>query len=104
MHSITHDWPDEDVRKILSSIKPAMKPGYSRILIYDNVIADVGADVQTTSFDLIMMAGQGGKERTEEQFEALFRSVGLRTVKVWTSDVAAESLIEVALASDEEDA
>lgn len=75
-----------------------MKPGYSRILIYDNIIAETGADVQTTSFDLIMMAMQGGKERTAQQFHALIESIGLKIVGIHSSAVAAESLIEVDLA------
>ncbi|KAK8069583.1 hypothetical protein PG994_006199 [Apiospora phragmitis] len=35
MRTVLHDWPDEQCRKILTQLKDAMEPGYSRILISD---------------------------------------------------------------------
>ena len=38
MHSVLHDWPDEVAATILGRVKDAMRPGYSRLLINENVI------------------------------------------------------------------
>lgn len=51
MHSVLHDWNDENVRKILTHLKDALKPGHSKILINENVVLDRGADWKITSFD-----------------------------------------------------
>jgi hypothetical protein len=56
MHSILHDWPDEKCSQILQVQKVAMNPGYSRLLIHENVISNINADWQATSLDIIMLA------------------------------------------------
>ncbi|KAK1457234.1 hypothetical protein CCUS01_01701 [Colletotrichum cuscutae] len=42
MHSIMHDWPDDVCKKILASLAEAMKPGYSKLLIFEVVIPPLG--------------------------------------------------------------
>jgi hypothetical protein len=84
MHSVLHDWTDADCRRILSNLVPAMKRGYSKILINENVIPSTNAYWETTSLDIIMMADFASQERTETQWRALVESVGLRIVKIWT--------------------
>jgi hypothetical protein len=43
LHSIIQDWNDEVNTQILRSIVPAMKKGYSKILVNDFVVPDQGA-------------------------------------------------------------
>lgn len=99
MHSVLHDWPDTTCRKILTNLLPALQPGYSKLLINENVIPDTGAYWETTSLDLIMMA-IGSGERTERHWRALLGSVGLRVLRVWTApgQKGVESLIECEVA------
>ncbi|KAJ5384078.1 Winged helix-turn-helix transcription repressor DNA-binding [Penicillium concentricum] len=97
MHSVLHDWPDELCRKILANTVAAMRPGYSKVLVNENVIPDTGAYWETTSLDLIMME-IGSGERTERQWHALLESAGLKIVKIWTAQRGVESLIECELA------
>ncbi|KAJ5843574.1 uncharacterized protein N7525_001315 [Penicillium rubens] len=97
MHSVLHDWPDELCRKILANIVAAMRPGYSKVLVNENVIPDTGAYWETTSLDLIMME-IGSGERTERQWHALLESAGLKIIKIWTAQRGVESLIECELA------
>ncbi|CAI7573252.1 unnamed protein product [Penicillium palitans] len=97
MHSVLHDWPDDLCRKILANTVAAMKPGYSKLLVNENVIPDTGAYWETTSLDLIMME-IGSGERTERQWHALLESAGLKIVKIWTAQRGVESLIECELA------
>lgn len=98
MHSVLHDWADADCRRILSNLAQAMKPGYSKILINENVIPSTNAYWETTSLDIIMMADFASQERTEKQWRELTASVGLKIVKIWTRRRGVESLIECELA------
>ena len=74
-----------------------MDPGYSKILINENIVLDVGASWKITSLDLTMMAMSASAERTEAQWRRLISSAGLKVVGIWTIDPACESLIEVGL-------
>ncbi|KAL2782642.1 S-adenosyl-L-methionine-dependent methyltransferase [Aspergillus keveii] len=96
MHSVLHDWPDELCAKILANLVAAMKPGYSKILINENVIPDTGAYWETTSLDLIMMQ-IGSGERTERQWRELLETAGLKVTNIWTANPGVESLIECEL-------
>ncbi|GAM39457.1 hypothetical protein TCE0_034r11023 [Talaromyces pinophilus] len=98
MHSILHDWPDNKCKEILTNLAQAMKPGYSKVLINENVIPDMDADWQTTSLDLIMMTVFASQERTERQWHALVESAGLKIVNIFTAEKGVESLIECELA------
>lgn len=98
MHSVLHDWNDDNCRKILSNIVPAMTPGHSKVLINENVIPSTNAYWEATSLDIIMMADFASTERTERQWHALVESVGLKITNIWTPQRGVESLIECELA------
>ncbi|KAL2042253.1 hypothetical protein N7G274_004741 [Stereocaulon virgatum] len=95
MHSVLHDWSDENCKRILRQLKAAMEPSYSKILINENVVPETGASWKMTSLDWIMMATGASAERTETQWRELITSVGLRVEGIWTKDPSCESLIEV---------
>ncbi|KAL0942358.1 o-methyltransferase [Colletotrichum truncatum] len=97
LHHIIHDWSDEPARKILLMQKDAMKPGYSRILIHDQILDDEKSQMSTAAFDMAMMVYLAGQERTEKQWVALLDSVGLKTIKFWKKPPDAFSVIEVEL-------
>lgn len=97
MHSILHDWTDDMAVKILLNLKDAMKPGYSKILINENVIPDTNAYWETTSLDITMLALFSSQERTAKHWHRLLESVGLKIVKIWTVEKGVESLIECEL-------
>ncbi|PYI01158.1 S-adenosyl-L-methionine-dependent methyltransferase [Aspergillus sclerotiicarbonarius CBS 121057] len=94
LHSVLHDWPDDTCLKILAPLRAAMTPGYSRLLINENVIPDRGAHWQATGLDWVMMADFAGAERTEAQWRELLTRAGFRILKIWTGDAWSESLIE----------
>ncbi|PWY82953.1 S-adenosyl-L-methionine-dependent methyltransferase [Aspergillus heteromorphus CBS 117.55] len=74
MHSVLHDWPDDMCRKILSRLLPVVKPGYSKVLINENVAPSRDAHYETTSLDMNMLSISSG-ERTERHWTA--RGVGI---------------------------
>jgi hypothetical protein len=98
LHLVLHDWDDNNCRQILGHIRDAMKPGYSKLLINENVIEDVGAPWQQTSLDWTMVAMLVNRERTKSQWTALLDSVGLRIEGIWRKEVISESMIEAVLA------
>ncbi|OHW92252.1 catechol o-methyltransferase [Colletotrichum incanum] len=55
MHSCLHDWPDDVCAKILAQIKAAMRTGYSKLLINENVIPSTGAYWETSALDMVML-------------------------------------------------
>ncbi|KAJ5774223.1 O-methyltransferase family 2 [Penicillium paradoxum] len=97
MHSVLHDWTDDNCRKILKGLVAAMKRGHSKIFINENVIPDTNAYWETTSLDIIMMADFASAERTEAHWHRLVESAGLKITKIWSAQRGVESLIECEL-------
>lgn len=99
LHSVLHDWTDEVCESILARVKAAMRAGYSRLLINENVIPSKHADWQVTALDMVMMTVFASRERTEEEwYQLLEGAAGLRIVKIWSRGEGSESLIECELA------
>ncbi|KAK3388783.1 S-adenosyl-L-methionine-dependent methyltransferase [Sordaria brevicollis] len=101
MHSILHDWPDDVCQKILARLADAMKPGYSKILIFECVIPRTGAYWEATAGDMLMMTQLSACERTEDQWHKLIEGsgLGLKITRFWSSGLSAvENVIEVQLA------
>lgn len=84
----------------MHNLKNAMEPGYSKILINENIVLKDGASWKVTSLDWNMMAMAASSERTEAQWRELISSTGLRVSGVWVKDPACESLIEVDLVEE----
>ncbi|KAA8631727.1 hypothetical protein SMACR_07158 [Sordaria macrospora] len=103
MHHIMHDWPDNKCIDILTQIKKAMKPGYSRLLINDQVIPEKNASWEATYLDLYMMAIFGARERTEKEWRRLLEDgVGLKILDVYGPGGGVEGVIECEVALEEE--
>jgi hypothetical protein len=96
LHQILHDYSDETCRKILQQIKPAME-SKSKILVNELVLPEQGTHWLTTSLDLGVMTCLAARERTEEQFVALFESVGLEMTGIWKHPEGFDSVMEVTL-------
>ncbi|WYZ37033.1 hypothetical protein EsH8_II_000539 [Colletotrichum jinshuiense] len=98
MHSCLHDWPDDVCATILAQIKAAMKPGYSKLLINENVVPSTGAYWETSALDMVMLTLFCSKERTERDWYHLLEKIAeLKIVKIWSGGKGVESLIEVEL-------
>lgn len=98
MHSVLHDWPDHDCEIILTRVKEAMRPGYSKLFINENVIPPTGTWWETSSLDMTMLATLSSRERTEaDWYNLIEKRAGLKIVKIWSGGRGVESLIEVEL-------
>jgi hypothetical protein len=101
LRNVLHDWPDKECIDILSHLRDAMKPGYSKLLINEIVFADSKLPFWYAAFDISMMAAVSGRERTKSEWEQLLAAVpGLRIEKIWQLEENAESVIEVIRESD----
>jgi hypothetical protein len=101
LHSVLHDWPDAVCGAILGHITRAMAPGYSRLLINENVLPRTGAHWEMTALDMVMLTLFSAQERTEMDWQRLLEANGLRIVKIWRGCKAWESLIECELADND---
>jgi hypothetical protein len=97
LHSIIHDWSEEEGIKILESLKPALKPGYSRVLLNEIVLSEENPTIAATSMDMMMLAHLAVRERTEMEWKVILRKAGLRFLEIYNYPGVAESVIEAEL-------
>ncbi|KAI1208147.1 putative O-methyltransferase [Annulohypoxylon truncatum] len=98
LHSVLHDWGDDDCVKILEQLKPALKPGYSRLLINEIIVPDRNPTWPVTSMDqLVFVLGAMG-ERTEKHWESILKRAGFKISRIYNYEMGSESLIEADLA------
>ena len=76
---ILHDWPDEDCLRILRSIRAAI-PDHGVLLVFDSLLVPE-APAWAYWLDVHMMILQDGKERTPEEFRALFAEAGFELTR-----------------------
>jgi hypothetical protein len=82
MKHIIHDWSDEHCVRILDNCRRAMKPG-GRVLVIDQVVSDAPEAAMGKMLDLEMLVmTDGGRERTEAEFAALFERAGLELARI----------------------
>lgn len=73
---IIHDWNDADAAAILRNVGRAMAPG-ARVLLSELLIPPGNSPFFGKLLDLDMLVTLGGKERTAEEYRALFADAGL---------------------------
>jgi O-methyltransferase domain len=95
IHSVLHDWSDDVCMSIPTHITAAMKPGYSKLLINENVLPPTGQYWEAATLDMAMLTLFCSKERTEADWHHLLEKMaGLKIVKIWAGSKGVESLIE----------
>jgi O-methyltransferase domain/Dimerisation domain len=78
MFAVIHDWDDDRCTLILSNIRKAMAPG-GRIMVIEGVVPMHDGEHFLKTTDMLMLVlGDGGRERTAAEFEALWERAGLR--------------------------
>ncbi|KAI8956424.1 putative O-methyltransferase [Daldinia sp. FL1419] len=97
LHSILHNWGDDDCVKILQQLKPAMKPGYSRLILNEIVVPRQNPTWPITSMDQLMLVLAAIQERTEAHLTELLKKAGLNIIKIYSYESGQESLVEAEL-------
>ena len=92
MRHVLHDWTDEQCVAILRNVRRVI-PEHGRLLIVECVVP--GGNVRSISkeYDILMMVGPSGLERTEAQFRALLEESGFRLAGI-TPTASMISVIE----------
>jgi hypothetical protein len=78
---ILHDWQDTAATDILRCCRRVMKPS-SRLLVVEHVIGAPNVSPSGKFMDLTMMVVTGGRERTCDEFAALFAEAGFRLLSI----------------------
>jgi hypothetical protein len=78
---VLHDWSDEDSVRILRSCREAMSDD-ARLLVIDAIVPPGNEPHAAKLYDVAMMTIFDGKERTREEFDALFAASGLTANRI----------------------
>jgi ubiquinone/menaquinone biosynthesis C-methylase UbiE len=81
MRHVLHDWTDEQCVEILRNCRKVV-PAHGRVLVVEVALSPPNEASLGKDMDMIMLAFPGGKERSEEEYRALFESAGFRLSKV----------------------
>ncbi len=80
---IIHDWDDDRCQRLLRNCRDSME-GNGRLFCVDTVLPPMGDTGATPAklLDLLMLLAIGGKERTRQQWEDLYRAAGFQITDV----------------------
>ncbi|MFI5706988.1 methyltransferase [Kribbella sp. NPDC051620] len=81
LKSILHDWPDDRCVDILRVCARSLNPGGS-VLVIETILDRPGQEAQAAFSDINMLVMPGGRERTADQYAALFAAAGLHQTRV----------------------
>jgi O-methyltransferase domain/Dimerisation domain len=76
---IIHDWEDEESVAILRSIRKAIPAG-GVLLVVDRILGGPNDSLETKLADLNMLVLPGGRERSLDEFAALYAEAGFELV------------------------
>ncbi len=96
LRHIVHDWNDEQSLTILRNCRAALPPE-GKLLVIESVIPTGNEPCAGKLLDLTMLLIPGGKERTQAEYNALFRQAGFELTRV-VPTTAEVSVLECRLA------
>lgn len=82
LRNVLHDWTEDKCVEILGNIKPALA-AESRILVDEMILPESGTPWRAAQQDMIMGACIAARERTRDEWLALFDRAGLRVERMW---------------------
>ena len=96
LKSILHDWEDAECVAILRVIREAM-PAHALVLVLERDLGGANENPGAKLSDLNMLVNPGGRERSDDEYAALFAAAGLRYEGA-TPTAAGVSVFEAAAA------
>jgi hypothetical protein len=100
LRRVFHNWSDPDCRRVLSQTKAAFTPGFSTLLIQENVLPNQGCPKRGALGDIAMMQ-HTGMERNEDQWRQLLSSAGFEIVRIWRAELGTTAIIEADLQDED---
>jgi hypothetical protein len=90
---LLHDYDDDDCLRMLNNVRQAM-PTHARVLVLEKTVPTDDTPGPGRWLDLHVMLLTGGRERTEDEYRALFDKAGLRLNRVLPTAHPAVEIIE----------
>ncbi len=81
MKHIIHDWDDARATAILETCRASLNDG-GKVVLCEMVLTDGPESIPAHVFDIEMLVGPGGRERSRDQFAALFERAGFRLTRI----------------------
>jgi hypothetical protein len=81
LKSILHDWEDDQCVEILRVCRRGLEPG-GAVVVVERLLGRTGHERESAFSDLNMLVMPGGRERSEQEYAALFAAAGLRATRV----------------------
>lgn len=95
---LLHDYDDDDCIRMLQNVRKQMRSD-SRILVLEKTVPTDDTPGPGRWLDLHVMLLTGGRERTEDEYRALFARAGLKLARVLPTAHPAVEIIEAVAAS-----
>jgi hypothetical protein len=95
---LLHDYDDDDCLKMLQNVRQQMKPA-SRVLVLEKTVPTDDTPGPGRWLDVHVMLLTGGRERTEDEYRALFAKAGFKLARVLPTAHPAVEIIEAVAAS-----
>jgi hypothetical protein len=86
LKAIVHDWEDDDALRILRGVRAAIADG-GTVLVVERELGPPNTEPEAKLSDLNMMVGPGGRERTRDEFAALFAESGFELERVVSTPI-----------------
>src|SRR5712691_5570957 len=99
---LMHDYDDQDCVRILANVRRAMHP-QARVLVLEAPLPSDDSPGPGRWLDLQVMLLCGGRERTVEEYAALFEKAGLRLARTIPTDHPAMTVVEAVAADGSRD-
>lgn len=80
LKTVIHDWNDENSIKILTNCRKNLNPG-GKIVLVEQMVEEPFT-ITSLFYDLHMQVMLGGAERTEQEFNNLFKAAGLKLNRI----------------------
>lgn len=74
--ALFHGMGDDDAQRVLANLQQAIGDSGATLLIVDTVAEEVGIDPNVAAFDMQMLIGTRGRERTYAEWQVLLQSSG----------------------------
>jgi hypothetical protein len=92
MKFILHDWDDASCIRILRNCRRAMQSD-GRLLVIERLVGPPNEGLAVKLSDLNMLLVPGGRERTREEFAALFEAGGFRLADVLSTSAGMSVIV-----------
>ena len=99
LRHLMHDYEDADCTRILANVRRAMRPR-ARVLVLEAPLPADDSPGPGRWLDLQVMLLCGGRERTVDEYGALFAKAGLRLSRTIPTSHPAMTVVEAAAADD----